>query len=482
MKNRNNFVPHKNVPGPARLHMEKADISGTVNKDPEWIADRLAILNHLTAYSYLIDEGRYDDWFALFSDDIVFETTTPVIGTARTKGKEAFKAVIFERYIKGEAGRKAMRRHTQGNIHVSEQTPTTAKARTYMLISTVPLADKLSVLTTGTYNAELAKRNGKWTITRWYIEADAPLAPSKVTPGVEWTPDPLTVIPGAVPGPLAGQVSLKNFGWAMPTGGPLMKLAPMWSWDGMDAVIVDYLTDAKSAAALLPEGVTTLPIPELPGFSAVKHVWANYRDSSFGPYKELIVAIPCLFKGEMYLYVPFIYVTNDAALAAGREMGGWPKKIADIRMERAGNDWRLSFSRNGAELNATVKVGYKLFSTPLSADKPVSLPYPQNMTLPLPAPTGKPQGTVPFPTLQLKVIPGVGAENPPPVVAQLIGAPWKMSGDFYGTEGVTIAMHPTKDDPFDKLPILTVVGGTYASGKMTLALEEMKVLADWLKK
>jgi hypothetical protein len=52
-----------------------------------------------------------------------------------------------------------------------------------MLISSVPAADKLNILTTGTYNANLEKRNGKGTIARWDIEADAPLAPSK-TPEV----------------------------------------------------------------------------------------------------------------------------------------------------------------------------------------------------------------------------------------------------------------------------------------------------------
>jgi hypothetical protein len=34
------FVPHKNVPGPARLDMELADTSGTVNADPLFMADR----------------------------------------------------------------------------------------------------------------------------------------------------------------------------------------------------------------------------------------------------------------------------------------------------------------------------------------------------------------------------------------------------------------------------------------------------------
>ena len=64
------FVPHKNAPGPPRLEMPVADFSGTVNTDPMFIADRLAIQNHVNGFSYLIDEGRWEDWFALFSDDV----------------------------------------------------------------------------------------------------------------------------------------------------------------------------------------------------------------------------------------------------------------------------------------------------------------------------------------------------------------------------------------------------------------------------
>ena len=75
------------------------------------------------------------------------------------------------RYAKAST---AVRRHTQGNVHVAEQTATTAEVRTCMLISTVPNADKLQVLTTGTYDAELEKREGRWVITRWHIEVDAP--------------------------------------------------------------------------------------------------------------------------------------------------------------------------------------------------------------------------------------------------------------------------------------------------------------------
>lgn len=480
------FIPHTNVPGPVRLEVERADNSGAVHTDPMFIADRQAIINHVMAYSYLIDEGRWDDWFALFANDFSFETTVPEIGTVLIKGMKAFKVFIDDRYIKPGKTAKSVRRHTQGNVHVAEQTATTAKVRTYMFISNVPGADKLSVLTSGTYNANLEKRDGKWTITRWYIEVDVPLSPSPLPEGFsenefKWIPDPTTAIPGAGPvaTPVKGQVTLKNHPFSM---GALYENAPEWKWNDIDVVIVDYLTDAKSAAAVLPEQVTTFPIPELPGYSAVKQVWAKYRNSSFGPYNEFMPVIPCLFQGQLFLHVPFIYVDNDVAMAGGREIGGWPKKMGVINMDRVGDEYRCSFERHGERVaSARMHVGSKLFSTPLPADKPVTLPYPYNMTFVLPPPTGKPQATVPLPTTTIKLVPGVGAGDSTPAVARLIGAPWHMKGTFSSGSGASIAYRPSEKDPVYKLPILKTLGAMYFEGEMSLALKDMSVLDDMLK-
>ena len=115
---------------------------------------------------------------------------------------------------------------------------------------------------------------------------------------------------------------------------------------------------------------------------------------------------------------------------AGREIGGWPKKMATINFDRIGNQYRCSLERHGQRLaSSSIDIGGKLLSTPLPADKAVSLPYPWNMTLPLPPPTGKEQATVPLPTASLKVVPQVGSDDP--VVARVIGSPWHMKGDFY---------------------------------------------------
>ena len=173
----------KGISGPAKLRMTQADGSGRPNADPDFIADRQAILNPMTAYAYLIDEGRWDDWYDLFAEDVTLEITSPCAGTIIARGKEAMKAFTDLRYGKTVA----MRRHTMGNVHVASQTATTADVRSYMLISSVPNADKLNVLTTGTYNATMEKRDGRWITTRWYIEVDAVLAmsqmPTNVPPG-----------------------------------------------------------------------------------------------------------------------------------------------------------------------------------------------------------------------------------------------------------------------------------------------------------
>jgi 3-phenylpropionate/cinnamic acid dioxygenase small subunit len=176
---------------PKRLPMMQADYSGKPLPTWQAVADRQAIINHVTAYSFLIDEGRWDEWYALFSEDILFETTAPCFGTISVKGKKAFENFVNVRFRgPGSETNRVAHRHTMGNMHVVEQPDTTAEVRTYMLISNAFPDGKFQVFTSGTYNASLRKRDGAWTITRWYIETDAPVPPSKVDlPGVEFIPD-----------------------------------------------------------------------------------------------------------------------------------------------------------------------------------------------------------------------------------------------------------------------------------------------------
>jgi len=177
---------------PEKLPMVQADNSGKPLTDLTMIADRQAAMNQVTAYSFLIDEDRWEAWFALYSDDIVFETTTPCFGTIRTVGKKAFRKFVDVRFRgPGSENKNFAHRHMMGNMHVAYQDKERIEIRTYMLISDAFPDGKFSLLTSGTYNATLKKRDGRWIITRWYIEVDGTVPKSTIPKmeGIEYIPD-----------------------------------------------------------------------------------------------------------------------------------------------------------------------------------------------------------------------------------------------------------------------------------------------------
>jgi acetoacetate decarboxylase len=73
-------------------------------------------------------------------------------------------------------------------------------------------------------------------------------------------------------------------------------------------------------------------------------VFARYPSSNLGPYDEVVLFLDVLFKGRPLQFGAFLYVTSDAAMASGREMGGYPKKIARIEF-LPGPDWTAVMER-----------------------------------------------------------------------------------------------------------------------------------------
>jgi len=164
------FSSPKSATEPTQHDVAKAVGSGTKNTHILLSTDRLAIISHITAYGHLIDEARWEDWYGLFSDDVSFEIAAPTSGTLVIKGKKALRDYVEDRFTKNAASYAALRRHTMGNIQLVSQTEMTAHVRSYLHISNAPVADQWSVFTTGTYNADLERRSGKWIITRWSME------------------------------------------------------------------------------------------------------------------------------------------------------------------------------------------------------------------------------------------------------------------------------------------------------------------------
>ncbi len=96
---------------------------------------------------------------------------------------------------------------------------------------------------------------------------------------------------------------------------------------GCRAVMAGF-TVRGDISDLVPHGLHL----DSPAIGAV--LVAEYGASTLGPYGEYVSLLRVVDDdGVDGLYVPYIYVTDDAAMAAGREVLGAPKKLASIGVE-----------------------------------------------------------------------------------------------------------------------------------------------------
>mgnify|MGYP006306458465 CR=1 FL=1 len=66
---------------------------------------------------------------------------------------------------------------------------------------------------------------------------------------------------------------------------------------------------------------------------------ANYPSHSYGlPYTEAALILRCQFKGELGNYFLAMPLTDDRATFAGREIWGFPKKMANVHFEKRNNE------------------------------------------------------------------------------------------------------------------------------------------------
>ena len=234
-----------------------------------------------------------------------------------------------------------------------------------------------------------------------------------------------------------------------------------------------------------------LEIPEIPGLhgqALAILVFAKYRECDLGPYMEVIVSIPVLHHGQVFFgYIPAIYVDNDAALLAGRELGGYPKKMAQITMRNYG-DLFLSHMARGSIQQKTADPNFsdlassmvtkssKLFSVPLPAESAPELPPPYDQLLPLPPPTGEPQDLV-LPTMALRRVPGIGSGPDGAAgaeVLQLVGTPWHVTkAEVYAGDAASMELHTSAEDPIaEVLPCNMVLGAYVIRGDMYTKSDE----------
>ncbi|MHA1931199.1 MAG: acetoacetate decarboxylase family protein [Promethearchaeota archaeon] len=151
----------------------------------------------------------------------------------------------------------------------------------------------------------------------------------------------------------------------------------------------------------------------------------EYPDTSIGPYNEAVLILSCTYQNKPGNFIYSIYVDDDVALAAGREIWGIPKKIAEISLSKTKKN----------KVNGTVtRRGKTLFD--ISAEIMDNEPglNPRDMF-------------ESFPFYNLKIIPDI-ADNTKPVLRQLTETYLKIE-KIYTQNGALTKFIKSQQSKFD---------------------------------
>src|SRR5262249_45841891 len=123
-----------------------------------------------------------------------------------------------------------------------------------------------------------------------------------------------------------GRLNLKNAGYSMPTDAAAYQGPPFY-YRGSRSIAVAFETDAEAALEALP---AQLSVSE-PATAVLS--FYEYRWTTFGAYNEAILSLLVEHRGRPMTYIMHIAVTSEPPMLAGREIWGFPKKLAQIEFK-----------------------------------------------------------------------------------------------------------------------------------------------------
>jgi acetoacetate decarboxylase len=166
-----------------------------------------------------------------------------------------------------------------------------------------------------------------------------------------------------------------------PLGHAAIDPPPPWHYSS-DVVAVEFWTDPKATAALLPQGL--VPDPNTNGHAMAMFLdWQftaqneEYLDPARYQYREAFVLIDALWDKKPVTFCPFIFVDNDAALARGW-IQGFPKKLGSIFQTRSytAPSQAAAPVGPGGRFGASASVhGQRLMNARVTLRKPVADPF-----------------------------------------------------------------------------------------------------------
>jgi hypothetical protein len=137
---------------------------------------------------------------------------------------------------------------------------------------------------------------------------------------------------------------------APPVSAPLYRFEPgqRLLYPDAELLMVMYGVDRQRAAELVP------PPCEIPSAPKTICLVASYGESFVGPYREAATLVEATVESSRSAvsgwFVASMYVDTDAAMAAGREIYGFPKKLAEIEIDESGGIKRGRVRRGGVTI------------------------------------------------------------------------------------------------------------------------------------
>lgn len=239
---------------------------------------------------------------------------------------------------------------------------------------------------------------------------------------------------------------LKAKAFAMPLTSPSYPQGP-YRFVNREFLIISYRTDMDALKAVVPEPLEIIePI--------VKYEFIRMPDSTgFGDYTESGQVIPVSYKGQKGGFVHSMYLNDDAPIAGGREIWGFPKKLADpsLRVEK---DTLVGTLDYGSLRVANATMGYKHKALDPAVVKT----------------------SLEAPGFLLKIIPHVDGS---PRICELVRyflQDITVKGAWTGPAGLELFDHALA--PVAELPVREVLSATHILTDLTLGLGE--VVHDYL--
>ena len=239
---------------------------------------------------------------------------------------------------------------------------------------------------------------------------------------------------------------VKRTAFAMPLTSPAFPPGP-YRFVNREFLVIVYRTDPDALRAVVPE---PLQIAE----PLVKYEFIRMPDSTgFGDYTESGQVIPVTFNGVAGGYVHSMYLNDEAPIAGGRELWGFPKKLAAPAWA-VEKDTLLCTLDYGSVRVATATMGYKHRALDVA---------------PVLAGLLKPN-------YLLKIIPHVDGSARICELVEYFLEDVSVKGVWTGPAALELAHHALA--PVAQLPVLEVVSCTHILTDMTLGMG--RVIHDYL--